>query len=125
MFEFLNSFAGLGDQGLIIFFAVFVIFTILAYKLVKFVFKALMLGLVAAMFPIVGNMVLGMSIEISLYNMVWFALTGIALFIAYSAIRMGWKFVKLIFSPLKLFKRGGGGKKESKPKETPKPSASE
>lgn len=123
MFEFLQGFAGLGDQGLIIFFAVFVIFTILAYKLVRFVFKALMLGLVAAMFPVVGNMVLGMSIEISLYNMVWFALTGIALFIVYSAIRMGWKFVKLLFSPLKLFKRSGG-KKESKPKES-KPAASE
>ena len=123
MFEFLNGFAGLGDQGLIIFFAVFVIFTILAYKLVKFVFKALMLGLVAAMFPVVGNMVLGMSIEITLYNMVWFALTGIGLFVAYSAVRMGWKFVKLLLSPLKLFRRGG--KKASKPKESPKPSASE
>jgi len=111
----------MGDQSVIIFFAVFIIFTILAYKLVKFVFKALMIGLVAAIFPVVGNMFLGLNIEISLYNMFWFALTGIALFVAYSAIRMGWKFVKLLFSPLKLFRRKGGGKAREEPK--PKPSA--
>ena len=95
----------LGDQNILLFFAVFIVFTVVAYKLVKFLFKTLMIGLVAAMFPVVGNMVLGLAIEISLYNMVWFALTGMGLFILYSAIRMGWKTIKLVFSPLRLIRR--------------------
>ncbi len=121
MFEFLGL-GGLGDQSVLIFFVVFIIFTIVAYKLVKFLFKAFMIGLVAALFPVVGSMVFGMNIEISLYNMIWFAATGIGLFIAYSAVRMGWKFVRLIFSPLKLLRRKGGKAKEAKPAPAPKPS---
>lgn len=116
MVDFLGVLSGFGDQNIVIFFVIFVIFTILAYKLVKFVFKALMIGLIASMFPVIGNMVLGMSIEISLYNMVWFALTAIALFIGYSAARMGWKAVKLALSPLKLFRRKGGKKTSEQPK---------
>jgi len=126
MFEFLGL-GGLGDQSVIIFFALFIVFTIIAYKLVKFLFKAFMIGLVAALFPVVGNMVFGLGIEISLYNMVWFALTGIALFVGYSAVRMGWKFVRLIFSPFRLLRRKSGKKEtkqETKPpaKEAPKTS---
>ena len=113
MFEFLNAF---GDQSMIIFFAVFIIFTIAAYKLVKFLFKTFMIGLVAAMFPVVGSMVFGLSIEISLYNMIWFAVTGMGLFIAYSAIRFVWKFLKLGLSPLKLLRRKGGTKEAKEPK---------
>jgi hypothetical protein len=113
MFEFLNAF---GDQGMIVFFAVFIIFTILAYKMVKFLFKTFMIGLVAAMFPVVGSMVFGLGIEISLYNMIWFAVTGMGLFIAYSAIRFVWKFLKLGLSPFKLLRRRGGGKEAKEPK---------
>lgn len=122
MFEFLG---GMGDQSVIIFFAIFIIFTILAFKLVKFLFKAFMIGLVAAMFPVVGNMVFGLSIEISLYNMIWFAVTGMGLFVAYSAVRTGWKFVKLALSPLKLFRRKDKGKKEAKEETKAAPKAKE
>jgi hypothetical protein len=115
MFEFLG---GLGDQNVLIFFAIFIVFTIIAYKLVKFLFKTFMIGLIAAIFPVVGNMVFGLNIDVNLYNMIWFAVTGMALFIAYSAIRMGWKFIKLAFSPLKLLKR----KDKKEAKEAPKAS---
>jgi predicted membrane protein len=114
MFEFLGGLGGLGDQNVLLFFAVFIVFTILAFKLVKFLFKTFLIGLVAAMFPVVGSLVFGLSIPINLYNMIWFAVTGMGLFIAYSAIRMGWKFVRLALSPLKLFRRKGGSKKEAK-----------
>jgi hypothetical protein len=102
MFEFLGA---LGDQNIIIFFAIFIIFTVLAYKLVKFLFKAFIIGLVAAMFPVVGNMVFGLSIDINLYNMVWFAVTAMGLFVLYSAVRMGWKAVRLALSPFRLLRR--------------------
>ncbi len=121
MFEFL----GLGDQSMLIFFVAFVVFTIVAYKLVKFLFKALVIGLVAAMFPVIGNMLLGLSIEISLFNMVWFAVTAMGLFVAYSAVRFVWKFLKIGFSPLKLLRRKGGKKEKEpeakEPRDKPKP----
>lgn len=106
----------LGDQNVLLFFAVFIVFTIVAYKLVKFLFKTFMIGLVAAMFPVVGNMVLGLSIEISLYNMIWFAATGMGLFIIYSAVRTGWKTLKLVFSPLRLLRRKKGAAVEKSEK---------
>jgi hypothetical protein len=124
MFEFLGGLGGLGglgDQNVLLFFAIFIIFTVIAYKLVKFLFKTFLIGLVAAMFPVIGSMVLGLSIPVNLYNMIWFAVTGMGLFIAYSAVRTGWKFIKLAFSPLRLLRRKGG-KKEAKEqvKEAPK-----
>ncbi len=102
----------LGQSEIIIFFAVFVIFIIIAYKLVKFAFKAFIIGLAAALFPIFGNFFLDLSIEITLFNIFWFALTGIGLFILYSIIKTGWKFLKAITWP---FRRARGpGKKKSK-----------
>jgi len=112
MFEFLGALGG--DQNMLLFFAIFIIFTIIAYKLVKFVFKVLMIGLVAALFPVIGSMFFGLNIAVNLSNMIWFAVTGMGLFIAYSAVRMGWKAIKLALSPLKLFRRKGG-KKEAPP----------
>jgi len=95
----------LGDQSILLFFAIFIVFTILAYKLVKFLFKTFIIGLVAAMFPVVGSMVFGLNIEISLYNMIWFAVTGMGLFIVYSAVRTGWKTLRFAFKPFRLLKR--------------------
>ena len=113
MFEFL------ADQGILIFFVIFIIFIVIAYKLVKFLFKAFIIGLVAALFPIVGNLFLGLDIQISLFNIIWFAATGIGLFILYSIIKMGWRFLKLITAPIRWARRPTKGKKEKqKEKET-------
>ncbi|MEE9323153.1 MAG: hypothetical protein V3U72_01280 [Candidatus Aenigmarchaeota archaeon] len=108
MFEFL------ADQGVLIFFVIFIIFIVIAYKLVKFLFKAFIIGLVAALFPVVGNLFLGLDIQISLLNIVWFAVTGIGIFLLYSVIKMGWKFLKLITSPIRWARRPIKGKKERK-----------
>ena len=91
----------LSDTSIIIFFVVFVIFIVIAYKLVKFVFKAFLVGLVAALFPIFGNLLFDLGIEISLFNIFWFALTGIGLFILYSILKAGWKFLKVITWPFR------------------------
>lgn len=101
----------LGQSEIIIFFAIFIIFIVIAYKLVKFVFKAFLVGLVAALFPIFGNLIFDLGIEISLFNIFWFALTGICLFLLYSILRMGWKFLKIITWPFRKA-RGPGKKKE-------------
>jgi len=106
MFEFL------ADQSVLLFFAIFVIFIIVAYKLFKFVFKAFLIGLVAAMFPVAGSLLFGLEIEITLFNILWFAVTGIGIFILYSIVKMGWKFLKLITSPVRWARRSGKHKKE-------------
>lgn len=106
MFEFLS------DQSILIFFAVFIIFIVIAFKLVKFLFKAFIIGLVAAVFPIVGNMFFGLNIEITLFNIIWFAGTGILLFVLYAIIKMGWKFLKVITSPIRWARRPVKHKKE-------------
>jgi len=101
----------LGQSEIMIFFVIFVIFIVIAYKLVKFVFKAFMVGLVAALFPIFGNMFFNLGVEISLFNIFWFALTGIGLFILYSILKTGWRFLKIITWPFRKA-RGPGKKKE-------------
>jgi hypothetical protein len=111
MFEFL------ADQSILIFFVVFVIFIVIAYKLVKFLFKAFIIGLVAALFPIAGNLVFGLDIQITLFNIIWFAGTGIGLFLLYSIVKMGWKFLKVITAPIRWARRPTKGKKQ-KAKET-------
>lgn len=95
----------LADQSVLIFFAIFIIFIIVAYKLFKFVFKAFLVGLVAAMFPIAGNLLFGLEIEITLFNIIWFAVTGIGIFVLYSIVKMGWKFLKLITAPVRWARR--------------------
>lgn len=95
----------LADQSVLLFFVIFIIFIVVAYKLVKFLFKAFIIGLVAALFPVAGSMFFGLDIPINLMNILWFAATGIGLFLAYSAVRMGWRFVKIIFAPFRWLRR--------------------
>lgn len=97
----------LGQGDILIFFAIFVIFIIVAYRFVKFVFKAFMIGLVAALFPVFGNLLFGLNIEISLFNIFWFALTGIGLFILYAVLKIGWKFLKAVTWPFRRARKSG------------------
>jgi len=102
----------LGSQDVIIFFVIFLVFVFLAYKFVKFVFKTLMIGLVASVFPVFSNLFLEWDIPINLSSMIWFAVTGMGLFLLYSFIRIWWKGLKLAFAPLKtIFKRKKEGEK--------------
>ena len=105
----------LAEQSVLVFFVIFIIFIIIAYKLVKFLFKAFIVGLVAAMFPVVGNLFLGLDIVINLYNIIWFAGTGILLFIFYYMLKTGWKVLKIITKPIG-WARGSKSKKEKKEK---------
>jgi len=102
----------LGQTDIVIFFVIFVIFIVIAYKFVKFIFKAFIVGLVAALFPIFGNLFFNLGIEISLFNIFWFALTGIGLFILYSILKTGWKFLKIITWPFRKAREPGKKKRK-------------
>ena len=95
------------DTSMILFFVIFVIFIIIAYKVFKFLFKAFLVGLVAALFPVFGNLVFGLDIELSLFSIFWFAVTGVGLFLLYTVLKIIWKFLKTMTSPFR-------GKKKSK-----------
>jgi len=106
----------LADQSILMFFVFFIIFIAIAYKLVKFLFKAFIIGLMAAIFPIVGNLFLGLNIDITLFNIMWFAVTGVGLFVLYGVVRTGWKFLKIITAPVRWARRPAKAKKEKKEK---------
>ncbi|MBN2042388.1 MAG: hypothetical protein JW754_01125 [Candidatus Aenigmarchaeota archaeon] len=96
----------LGDPFILALLAIMVVFIFLAYKIVKMLAKAAIIGLLAALFPVFANYFLGTEIPITLYNIIWFAVTGIGLFLVYSVVRGGWKVVRLILSPFKAIFRG-------------------
>lgn len=95
----------LQQPDVILLLVAFVVFIIIAYKTIKFIAKAFMVALVAACFPIAANF-LGFNIEISLYNVFWFAVIGVGLFCLYSIASTGVKILKVITWPFKgLFKK--------------------
>jgi hypothetical protein len=104
----------LADQSILVFFIFFIIFIVIAYKFVKFLFKAFIIGLVAAMFPIVGTLFLGLNIDITVFNIIWFAVTGVGLYLVYNVVRGGWKFVKLMTAPFRWILRPSHKEKKSK-----------
>ncbi len=102
---------GLTQQGVLVYFLLFIVFVIIAYKFIKFLFRVLIIGLVSSLFPIFANLVLNLNIAINLYSIAWFAVTGMGLYIAYVAIKIAWKSIKTLTFPVRLFRRK---KKESK-----------
>jgi len=104
--EFLTQiFSQLQQANTLLLFIVFFIFLILAYKLFQTVVKALIVGVIAAAFPFVANM-LGFSVPITLNSILWFAIFGVVLYFAYAFISGGVKIIKIILSPFKaLFRR--------------------
>ena len=115
--QFITMLELLAEQSILMFFIFFIIFIAISYKLVKFLFRAFIIGLVAAIFPIVGTLFLGLNIEINIFNIMWFAVTGIGLYLVYSIIKSGWKAVKIVTSPLRWVLRSSGKKKEKKTSE--------
>ncbi len=84
MFGFDGLFTGMiQEPTLILFFGLFFLFILLAYKVVKLLVRALIVTVLAGFFPVFANMVLGMSIPITLDNIIWFAMTGAEIFFVY------------------------------------------
>ena len=99
--EFLT---GLFEPNTIVLIALLALFIIVAYKIFKTLLKAVMVGTIAALFPVAANL-MGYNIPITLPNIIWFGLAGVGLFLVYTIISGGVKIIKLIFSPLKLLFR--------------------
>ena len=104
MFDSITGFAAwyvaLAETNTILFFMIFIVFIIAAFILFKFLFKILMVGLIAGMFPVFMNF-LGFNIPLDLYSIFWFVITGIGLYIVYLIVKLGWKGFKLAASPFR------------------------
>jgi hypothetical protein len=103
-FELLGS-------DMLIFLVIMIVFIIVAYKIVKIAAKAAIIGLVAALFPLFSNYFLGTTMAIDIYTIIWFAVTGVALYLLYCCAGIIWKFLKILTAPLRAI---FGGKKEKK-----------
>ncbi len=66
-----------------LFFVLFFLFIIVAYKVVKLIVRAAIVAAISGAFPFIANAFLGMSIPITFTNILWFAMTGLEIFFVY------------------------------------------
>ena len=90
-----------------LFFLLFFLFIIVAYKVVKLLIRALIIGVIAGLFPVFANLFLGLEIPITLGNILWFAMTGVEIYFVYHILLGIGKIADFIMKPFK-------GKKKTK-----------
>jgi len=102
MFGFEDLFTGMiQEPTLILFFGLFFLFILIAYKVVKLLVRALIVAVLAGFFPVFGNMVLGMSIPMTLDSIIWFAMTGVEIFFVYHIIVSIGQLGEIFMKPFK------------------------
>ncbi len=91
-------------------FVIFLAFVFISYKIFKVLVKAIVIGIIAAMFPFFANY-LGVSMPTDLNTMMWFGVFGVLFVLAY----------KIVYSVLKALGAVlGGGEKAKIRKEVKK-----
>jgi len=102
MFGFEGLFTGMiQEPTIILFFGLFFLFILIAYKVVKLLVRALIVAVLAGFFPVFGNMVLGMSIPMTLDSIIWFAMTGVEIFFVYHIIVSIGQLGEIFMKPFK------------------------
>lgn len=96
----------LTQANTVLLFVVFLVFIVLAYKIFQAMIKAFIVGVIAATFPVIANL-MGMDVPITINNIIWFALFGVAAYLLYATIAGGAKIMGLVMRPF----RGLFGKK--------------
>ncbi len=95
------------DPNLFIFLALFFVFILLAYKVVKILVRALIIAVIAGLFPIFANMYLGFSFDITLGSLLRFAMMGAEIYFVYHIIVSFGKIAEFVMKPF-------GGRKVKK-----------
>lgn len=86
-----------------IFFLLFFLFIIVAYRVVRVLIRAAIIAIISGFFPIFSNMFLGTSIPINIQNILWFAMTGAEIYFVYHILVSLGKVAELVSKP---FSRG-------------------
>ena len=101
----MEFFRSLSQMNTVLLMGVFLIFIILAYKVFQALIKAFIVGVIAATFPIVANL-MGMDVPLTINSIVWFAIFGVTGFLLYATISGGVKMVRMVMRPFRgLFKK--------------------
>ena len=93
----------------------FVIFILIAYKVFRAIMKALIIALLAGIFPLVMYF-MGAYEPVSLWDMfqtmMWFSLAGVAIFFVYSTMSTAAKIIKAVIYPFRFLFREKGKKEK-------------
>ncbi len=99
-----GMFSGLIQEPmLIMFFGLLFLFMLVAYKVVKLLIRAMIVAVLAGLFPVFANMFLGMSIPVTIENIIWFSMTGLEIFFVYHILVSIGKIGEILAKP---FRRG-------------------
>ena len=66
--------------------------------------RALIIGVISGLFPVFANMFLGMSIPITIQNILWFAMTRMEIYFVYHILVSFGKLAKIITKPFRRTK---------------------
>ena len=103
--EIMALFSQITQMNIVLIFGLLLIFVVIAYKLLKILMKAVLFGILGALFPFVSGYV-GIQIATSISNILWFALLGMVAYVMYAMMSGGVKTMKMITSPFRaLFKK--------------------
>ena len=94
----------MSEPNMIIFLGLFFVFILLAYKVVKIMVRALIIAVIAGLFPVFANMYLGYSFELSLATFISFALMGAEIYFVYHILVSIGRIAEFVMKPF------GGGK---------------
>jgi hypothetical protein len=89
----------LAEPNSLLFFGLFFVFILLAYKAVKVLFRALIVAAIAGFFPVFANMFLGFSFEITIPNIIRFAMMGAEMYFIYHILVSIGKIVEFVLKP--------------------------
>lgn len=89
---------GVAQINTVLLAAVFLFFIVIAYKVFQALIKAFIVGIIAAAFPIVANL-LGMDVPLTFTSVIWFAIFGVAAFMLYATISGGAKIARFAMKP--------------------------
>ncbi|MCD6495664.1 MAG: hypothetical protein J7K54_00150 [Candidatus Aenigmarchaeota archaeon] len=104
MFGFEGLLTGvIQEPTLILFFGLFFLFILVAYKVVKMLIRALVIAVLSGLFPVIGNLFFGMNIPVTIDNIIWFAMTGVEIYFVYHIIVDIGKLAEIFMKP---FRRG-------------------
>ncbi|MFH1445288.1 MAG: hypothetical protein ABIF08_02290 [Nanoarchaeota archaeon] len=102
--EIVGMFTQIAQLNIVLLLALLFIFVFVAYKLLKVLMKAMIFGVLGAVFPFFATYV-GISIPLTITNIIWFALLGVMAYIMYAILMGGVKTLKLVTSPFRgMFK---------------------
>ena len=95
--EFLK---GLSQLNTVLLMAIFLVFIVFAYKVFQALIKAFIVGVIAATFPVVANLI-GMNVPLTINSVIWFAIFGVTGFLLYASITGGVKIIRMLMRPFR------------------------